>query len=390
MKIALLTDGISPYVVGGMQTHSAIIAKHLVANGNDVDLFHFVNSEFNTPSDKEVNSVFAFDSNLKFGNIYCCSFPKSSRFPGHYLFNSYRYSKWIFEILKKQIDDYDFIYAKGFSSWCLLKSLKKYNKSFKIGINFHGYEMFQYAPTLKVKMQHLMLRPFVKKINKKADIVFSYGGKISSIIEKIGVPKPKIFEIPALIDNSWININKSKILKSNKLKFLFAGRNERRKGIRELYQAIEIVDDYKIESEFHFMGNISREKKLNIKFGKLVFHGEVNDENLKKKIYDSCDVLICPSYSEGMPNVILEAMSRGLAVIATDVGAVCEMVSDKNGILIDDNHPEKIANSINTIIKNKSILNKLKQNSITKVKERFSSEIVFEKLVNTIKIIDNW
>ncbi|MBK7816242.1 MAG: glycosyltransferase [Sphingobacteriaceae bacterium] len=36
----------------------------------------------------------------------------------------------------------------------------------------------------------------------------------------------------------------------------------------------------------------------------------------------ACDVLICPSFSEGFPNVILEAMSNGLAVAATNVGAV--------------------------------------------------------------------
>ena len=39
MKIALLTDGISPYVVGGMQTHSAVIANQLVKANNEVDEF---------------------------------------------------------------------------------------------------------------------------------------------------------------------------------------------------------------------------------------------------------------------------------------------------------------------------------------------------------------
>ena len=46
-----------------------------------------------------------------------------------------------------------------------------------------------------------------------------------------------------------------------------------------------------------------------------------------------------PKLFEGMPNVILEAMSRGLAIIATDVGAICDMVCDKNGILLENNKP---------------------------------------------------
>ena len=46
-------------------------------------------------------------------------------------------------------------------------------------------------------------------------------------------------------------------------------------------------------------------------------------------ILDSADTLVLPSISEGMPNVILEAMSRGLSIIATDVGANSLMVSDQ-------------------------------------------------------------
>ena len=52
-------------------------------------------------------------------------------------------------------------------------------------MKFHGYEMYQYAPNFKIKLQHLMLRPFVKKINLNADVV-SYGGKVTQIIKSIG------------------------------------------------------------------------------------------------------------------------------------------------------------------------------------------------------------
>ena len=88
-----------------------------------------------------------------------------------------------------------------------------------------------------------------------------------------------------------------------------------------------------------------------------------------------------------MPNVILEAMSRGLAIIATDVGAISEMVCPSNGVLLKDNSPETISTSILKITCDKSILNKLKLNSISKVEEKFNTEIVFQKLLKTIKMI---
>jgi glycosyltransferase involved in cell wall biosynthesis len=50
---------------------------------------------------------------------------------------------------------------------------------------------------------------------------------------------------------------------------------------------------------------------------------------------DNCDVLLVPSHSEGMPNVILEGMSRGMATIATNVGAVRALVNSDNGYIIN-------------------------------------------------------
>ena len=66
------------------------------------------------------------------------------------------------------------------------------------------------------------------------------------------------------------------------------------------------------------------------------FAGEIRDSEAMQKILDASDVLLCPSYSEGMPNVIMEGMARGLAVIATDVGAVSTLVDDGNGILLSE------------------------------------------------------
>ena len=383
MKIALVTDGISPFVLGGMQTHSALLGKNLAIRGNSVDLFHFVHKPNELPTNNEVNMKIFGNSDFCFNKIFTYYFPKSVEFPGHYIWNSYRYSKMVAIHLMKE-SGYDLIIAKGFSGWKLLIEKKRNRIQTKIGVKFHGYEMYQFAPTLKIKLQHYMLRPFVKKICKKADIVFSYGGKISEIISGLGIPKNRIIEIPALIDPSWINVSFKEIQET--VRVLFVGRNERRKGIYELNRAIKLLNIKNKDLEFHFLGNIPQADKIRTERIKIVYHGVVTEGFKKQKIYDSCDILICPSFSEGMPNVILEAMSRGLAIIATDVGAISEMVCPLNGVLLEDNNPETISTSILKITYDKSILNKLKLNSISKVEEKFNSEIVFEKLLKTIKM----
>ena len=386
MRLALLSDGISPFVIGGMQQHSASLAINFVKAGYKVDLFHFVDKSQKLPSAMEVNNIL-FDGTHSFENIFCCYFPTSIRFPGHYLFNSYRYSKWIYEIIKGR-NEYDFIYAKGFSAWKLLINKKALNKNTKVGIKFHGYEMFQYAPNFKIKLQHFMLRPFVKSLNINADFVFSYGGKITNIINNLGVPKRKIIEIPSAIDASWLKSEVSP--PSNVVKFLYVGRYERRKGIEELNQSIlELSSQSKKNVEFHFLGPIPEIKKLKVHNLKTVYYGLVKDVLEKKKIYDSCDVLLCPSFSEGMPNVILEGMARGLAIITSNVGAISLMVSEKNGFILERINSHNINTAITEISMNLNNLYELKKNSINKMKSEFTWDVILNSFNSKIEIFQN-
>ena len=72
-----------------------------------------------------------------------------------------------------------------------------------------------------------------------------------------------------------------------------------------------------------------------MKIDNVFYHGLIEETKIITNILDEMDILICPSYSEGMPNVILESMARGLAIIATDVGASSLLVDDKVGWLMD-------------------------------------------------------
>tara|TARA_B110001452_G_C15233621_1_gene427171 strand:- start:614 stop:1762 length:1149 start_codon:yes stop_codon:yes gene_type:complete len=379
MRIALLTDGISPYVVGGMQQHSVNLGKYLVENYHNVDLFHFVFKGQDMPTNSEVNNLL-FNKNDGFKNIYCCYFPTSIRFPGHYIWNSYRYSKLIYNLIRKDLNCYDFIYSKGFTAWKLLRQRNK-KINFKIGVNFHGYEMYQYAPNIKIKFQHFMLRPFVKMINIKADFIFSYGSKITDIIVDLGVDKTKIIEMPSAISFDWLNQGKLQLKKP--LKYLFVGRYERRKGIQEINNVL--LGFSKDNFEFHFAGSIPKDNRIDSDKIKVIYHGIITDEIIKKQIYDNCDVLICPSYSEGMPNVILEAMARGLAIIATDVGAVSLMVSSKNGILLDFCDKNLIENAIKKInLMDKQSLLEMKESSINKVRYNFIWSEMSKNLISKL------
>jgi glycosyltransferase involved in cell wall biosynthesis len=378
MKISLLTDGIFPYVIGGMQKHSYYLVKYFAQRGVYVDLYHTNQSKL----DITKLELFSEEEN-KFIRSFVIPFPKAGKFPGHYIKASFAYSQAVFEILKKQ-EPADFIYAKGFSAWKLLEEKKKGFKCAPIVVNFHGYEMFQKQPNFKSSLaaKFLLQKPVLYNVNN-ADYVFSYGGKIDDVIKSIGVPAKKIISIPTGIDESWLA--QEPIINSNsKTKFLFVGRFERRKGVEELNKALVLLKGNS-NFEFHFIGPIPEADKL--KLAHVFYHGSITDTEIMKAKVKEMDVLVCPSHSEGMPNVIIEAMASGLAVIATNVGAVKLMVDEKNGVLLQSSYPNEIASAIEKLIMlDKNILQQMKLTSKEKVKNNFLWGKVIDETISKIEL----
>ncbi|MCB9222979.1 MAG: glycosyltransferase family 4 protein [Crocinitomicaceae bacterium] len=374
MKVLFLTDGIFPFQLGGMQKHSLILCQLLLKKGVDVHLIHCGGSEY---SREKLNELFpAFEGKLIETII---QFPKTDPFPGHYVRENKKYSKLIYEAVRSELANIDIIYSQGYTAWYFLK--KKDSFKAPVLVNFHGYEMFQFAPDLKVKMAHKILRPAVKTIIKKADGIYSFGGQIDSVISSLGVDKKKILHQSNGINQDWIR--KDIETSGGVRKFVFIGRNERRKGIEELNEAIKLFLNNDINAEFSFIGPIEQI----FKDQRIQYLGELRDVEQIKQVIDESDCLVCPSHSEGMPTVILEAMARGLAIIATDVGAVSRMING-NGILLKNADPTLIASALKEIVELPvDQLNEMKLRSIELVRNQFLWEKIVEDKIQQFKDI---
>lgn len=374
MRISVLTDGIYPFVMGGMQKHSYYLAKYLAREKIFLDLYHYI------PSDNKKLAVPFSDKELKYISLYEVKYPKAKKFPGHYLYERYQYSKKITNYLIEN-DAPDFIYVQGFSGWNFLKNRKKLKIKCPIGLNFHGYEMFQRWPDFKTGMKLQILKQPVLKNISRADFIFSLGGKLNDIIKSKGFSE-KIIEIPNGISLDWI-INANELNYTNVIKFCFVGRAERRKGIEELNIVLSQIEK-NIIFEFHFVGPI--EESLQIRDERVFYHGPIYDQERIQSILRMSDVLVCPSYSEGMPNVILEGMASGCAIIATDIGAVSEMVDSSNGFLIEGNILQGLKRAFAYFFSLDSFqLHEMKLNSINKVKERFTWDKVIKETISKIE-----
>ena len=131
------------------------------------------------------------------------------------------------------------------------------------------------------------------------------------------------------------------------LNILFLSRVEKYKGVFELLDAFEMIQQKLPHVHLTVAGSggaldsakqIAREKALK----NIHFPGHVSGE-AKAKAYTSADLYILPSYAEGLPNALLEAMAFGLSVVITPVGGVPDIFIDKqNGLLLNSTEPSDI------------------------------------------------
>lgn len=136
-----------------------------------------------------------------------------------------------------------------------------------------------------------------------------------------------------------------KLNRKGKTKLLFVGSIDQRKG---LFDVLEALKNFEKEFEIIVCGGFGtdeckvRFEEYKKAYGeKLKFLGYVKCEEKRQAFLES-DILILPSYGEGLPIVIMEALTAGCAVVASDVGAIPEIVNEKNGVLVKAGDKTKI------------------------------------------------
>jgi glycosyltransferase involved in cell wall biosynthesis len=147
---------------------------------------------------------------------------------------------------------------------------------------------------------------------------------------------------------------------SNGFNLLFVGDCVRRKGLEYLIESLASLK--KDDLYLHVVGRDDRDPaysehiirliEKNELQSNVIFHGRV-DDSTKWKLFHKSHVLVLPSLWEGYGMVIAEAMSCGLPIISTKVGAIPELVKDEiNGILVPPADSRSLASAISYLMDN--------------------------------------
>jgi glycosyltransferase involved in cell wall biosynthesis len=96
-------------------------------------------------------------------------------------------------------------------------------------------------------------------------------------------------------------------------------------------------------------------------------------------LYNDIKLLVITSRSEGLPTVLLEAMSCGVVVLANNVGDISDVINNgKNGFILDSDSPMEINREISSCL-NHSELNKISKNARDTIKRKYSKQAAIER-----------
>ncbi|MFC1961619.1 glycosyltransferase family 4 protein [Chloroflexota bacterium] len=152
------------------------------------------------------------------------------------------------------------------------------------------------------------------------------------------------------LDFGQFKILKPVIQRGNLVTYI--GRLEEGKGIPNLLAAINIIAEHR--SDIHFLiggdGPLRSAveeylKQPHLK-GKVEYMGWISHEKLPEYL-NKAKLLVLPSYTEALPNIILEAMACGTPVLTTGVGAITDVIEDgETGFILPRNSPDAIAEEV--------------------------------------------
>jgi len=163
----------------------------------------------------------------------------------------------------------------------------------------------------------------------------------------------------------------------------YIGSFSRRKGVLEFTQSLLLVAKQEhIQAIMIGDGDLKNNIKQILVGGdiqdKVKLTGWIQNRELPSYLSDIKTVVV-PSYMEGLPNLVLEAMGCGCIVIATPVGGIPDVVKDsETGFIMEGNSPEYIAKSVMRAL-NHPNLEQIAQNACALIKNKYTYEAAIER-----------
>ncbi|MDY7009294.1 MAG: glycosyltransferase [Planctomycetota bacterium] len=245
----------------------------------------------------------------------------------------------------------------------------------------------------KLKTNRLAMCAF-KLTYAPADVILVLAQRFSDSLQEIGIPKDKIHITKTMFEGELIEIKQRRKHSGDVVRFLYLSRISELKGIYELIEAVNILKEHRSRFLVTVAGhgvNVDTVSSIKADIGRLgisdCFEFKGHLEGVEKfKAYSSADVYVFPSWHEGCPTSVLEALASGLFVISTDVGALREIIRDGvNGRIIKAKDASDLAGKMDWAIRNIGRVRKLGDRNRTYAFENYESLKIIRQIEDIYK-----
>jgi glycosyltransferase involved in cell wall biosynthesis len=393
MKIAYISSNYPKDFLGGVEIVVAKEIEYMKKMGHDVIFIgkSIKGNEFDCFEDSELGRVYLIPTlnikptNNKIKNIFYII--KSVIDPV-----SLKYLENIFK--KERPDIIHFHYLRDISFFAI-KIAKRYSRN--IFYTSHEYSLVcpkggllksNGSECIKPRFICLLWSMIIKKIMRSVNILAVSNFMLDYML-KNNIDKDKITLLYNGVENLNINIEKKlKWLRSKTI--LFVGRLEKSKGCEILIKAFNSMKSS--NSRLIIIGDGRQKenlKKLAMGNERIVFKDYIKHKKLIK-YYDISSVVVVPSiWPESFNLVVVEAFSRGSPVVASNIGALKELIEDgKNGYLFEPGNYIELKNKLEKILCDFSLLTNICYENIKKAAnfswERHSIELekIYKRLLS--------
>jgi glycosyltransferase involved in cell wall biosynthesis len=262
-------------------------------------------------------------------------------------------------------------------------------------ISSHGIRMFTLARILNGPLKSLQIameHAIDMLVCRKAGAIIAVSSFVRDYINALGVNKQKTYVIPVGIPLSEYNVNSQtdkyilENLKEMQAKTIigFIGRLSAEKNPSVLLTAYSQIVQNLPASCLLFIGdgplmnNLQKYAQLHGIADHVKFLGIRRDVPILMKIID---IFVIPSKVEGCPTVLLEAMSGGKAIIASNIPAIKEIVEDgKEALLFDPHNPKQLKDAIVKLYYNSELRRRLGEYAKKKAKQ-YDIDVVFPQII---------
>jgi glycosyltransferase involved in cell wall biosynthesis len=256
----------------------------------------------------------------------------------------------------------------------------------KVVLHLHAAQLPQFYNSLPRPLQS-----FAKLVFGKADCVIVLGENARRfVVDELGVDGDKVFMLINGVPHARFPRRQRNQLGAS-YNILFMGNLMERKGVGDLIDALS-KDELRLHNgwtaTFAGGGAVEDYRKLTITRGiedRVKFCGWVNQEDAAK-LMAAADVLVLPSYDEGLPLVILEAMANSLAVVCTPVGEIPQFIENgRQAIFVQPGDNVALASVILRVITDDLLREKLEGEGFQLYNQKFSMTN-FVKNLNSLHI----